>query len=150
MSDDYRIKIALACGFILFVYIFIFVFLKGNTKANKLKEKAIKNGCVVDGIDIKCDRRQYTGKDGRYRSAIVSYEYYVNGKRYVRKITFSDNSIYVVTPKSVQIFYDKKNPRRAYADVELGFEQQKQYGCYAAIVIPVIVVIFVYNILRLI
>ena len=35
-------------------------------------------------------------------------------------------------------------------DVELGQNKQKQTGCYMSIVIPIIVIILIYNLLKLV
>ncbi len=150
MTDDLRITIALICGVAIFVFLFFFVFLKGKTKGNQLMLKAQKNGSTTIGKAVKNDYRRFTGPEGRYRSEIVTYEYFVDGKRYEKKITFSDTGIVINYPDQVEIFYDKNNPYKSCADVELSQDKQKQTGCYIAIVIPIVAIIFIYNLLKLI
>lgn len=150
MTDDLRITIALVCGALLFVFLFVSVFLKGKTKGNRLMNNAKKNGCSTVGRAVKNDYRRFTGPEGRYRSEIVTYEYFVEGKRFEKKITFSDPGVVINYPNQVEIFYDKNNPAKAYADVELTKNKQKQTGCYIAIVIPIIAIILIYNLLKLI
>lgn len=48
--------------------------------------KAKKNGSTTIGRVVKNDYRRFTGPEGRYRSEIVTYEYFVEGKRYEKKI----------------------------------------------------------------
>ena len=150
MTDDVRITIALICGAILFVYLFFSVFLEGKTKGNKLMIKAKKDGSTTIGRVVKNDYRRFTGPEGRYRSEIVTYEYFVEGKRFEKKITFTDTGVVVNYPNQIEIFYDKSNPVKAYADVELTQNKQKQTGCYIAIVIPIVAIILIYNLLKLI
>lgn len=150
MTDDLRITIALVCGAILFVVLFVSVFLKGKTKGNQLMNRAKADGSTTVGRAVKNDYRRFTGPEGRYRSEIVTYEYFVAGKRFEKKITFSDTGIAINYPNQVEIFYDKGNPAKAYADVELAQNKQKQTGCYVAIVIPIVAIILIYNLLKLI
>lgn len=150
MTDDLRITIALVCGAILFIVFFVSVFLKGKTKGNRLMNRAKTNGSTTVGRAVKNDYRRFTGPEGRYRSEIVTYEYFVEGKRFEKNITFSDTGIVINYPNQVEIFYDKGNPAKAYADVELTQNKQKQTGCYVAIVIPIVAIILIYNFLKLI
>lgn len=149
MGENTQFAIAFICGIILFVYLFIFVFIKGNTKGNKFKENAIKKGNIVKGRAIKNDHRRFTGPDGHYRSEIVTYEYFVKEQRYTKKITFTDTGIVVNYPDTTDFYYDDKNPNKAYAEVELDHDSQKQLGCYITIIIPIIVIILIYNLLKL-
>lgn len=150
MSDDIRITIALICGAVIFAWLFFFVFLKGKTKGNQLMAKARQSGCITTGRVVKNDYRRFTGPEGRYRSEIVTYEYFVDGKRFEKKITYTDTGIVVNYLNQVEIFYDKNNPSKSFADVELGQNKQKQTGCYMSIVIPIIVIILIYNLLKLV
>ena len=150
MNSDMRITIAFICGAIVFAWLFFFVFIKGKTRGNRLMAKAKQSGCITTGTAIKNDYREFTGPDGRYGSEIVTYEYFVDGKRFKKKITYTDTGIVINYPDQVEIFYDKNNPSKSYADVELGHNEQKQTGCYTSIVIPIIVIILIYNLLKLI
>ena len=147
MSDDMKINIALICGACLFVILFIFVFLKGHTRGNKLVRKAKENGCVTTGKMVKHSYRPY-GHQSKYPSEIVTYEYEVNGRQYRRKVEFVSRGIAVDYSLELTIYYDKHNPSRARADVEVRPEVQHQTGCYIAIVVPIIAVIVVYNLLK--
>ena len=80
MDKDIRITIA-----IVFAWLFFFVFIKGKTRGNRLMAKAKQSGCITTGTVIKNDYREFTGPEGRYRSEIVTYEYFVDGKRFKRK-----------------------------------------------------------------
>ena len=148
MDKDIRITIAFICGAIVFAWLFFFVFIKGKTRGNRLMAKAKQSGCITTGTVIKNDYREFTGPEGRYRSEIVTYEYFVDGKRFKKKITYTDTGIVINYPNQVEIFYDKNNPSKSFADVELGQNKQKQTGCYISI--PIIVIILIYNLLKLI
>lgn len=150
MTDDLRITIALVCGAILFVVLFVSVFLKGNTRGNRLMNRAKADGSITVGRAVKNDYRRFTGPEERYSSEIVTYEYFVEGKRFKKKITFSDTGIVINYPNQVEIFYDKGNPAKAYADVELTPNIQKQTGCHISIVVPIVAIILIYNLLKLI
>ena len=150
MDKDIRITIAFICGAIVFAWLFFFVFIKGKTRGNRLIAKAKQSGCITTGTVIKNDYREFTGPEGRYRSEIVTYEYFVDGKRLKKKTTYTDTGIVINYPNQVEIFYDKNNPSKSFADVELGQNKQKQTGCYISIVIPIIVIILIYNLLKLI
>ena len=49
----------------------------------------------------------------------------MDGKRFEKKITYTDTGIVVNYPNQVEIFYDKNNPSKSFADVELGQNKQK-------------------------
>lgn len=143
MSENVRLLIAFLCGILTFAYLFVFKFVKGDTKGNRLKIKAEAAGNVTVAKVFKNDYRRNLGEDGRYNSQIVSYEYNVNGKRYTKKLTFTDVSITVNYPDEVNIYYDSGNPRKAYADVELEGDRQKQHAFHISLVVPIFVIISV-------
>lgn len=147
ISDDMKINIALVCGGCLFIILFIFVFLKGHTQGNRLMRKAKETGSVVTGNAVKHSYRSH-GYLGKFVTEIVTYEYVVDNRKYKRKIEFSSTGIVVNYPLEVTIYYDKHNPNKARADVEVQPESQHQTGCYIAIVVPIIAVIVVYNLLK--
>ena len=60
--------------------------------------KARQSGCITTGRVVKNDYRRFTGPEGRYRSEIVTYEYFVDGKRFEKKITYTDTGIVVNYP----------------------------------------------------
>lgn len=78
----------------------------------------------------------------------MTYEYVVDNRKYNRKIEFSSTGIVVNYPLELTIYYDKHNPNKARADVEVRPESQHQTGCYIAIVVPIIAVIVIYNLLK--
>ena len=147
MTDDLKFNVSFACGVAVFVCLFYFLVIKLRTRGNRLKEKAEKAGCVAIAKEIKDDYRRFTGSDGKYRSEIVTYEYFVDGKSYKKKITFTDTGIVMKYPNQVTIYYDKNNPHKSYADVELGKNVQMQTGCCTTIFTPIIVIIVIYNLL---
>lgn len=124
--------------------------IQGTGRRKSSVAKARQSGCITTGRVVKNDYRRFTGPEGRYRSEIVTYEYFVDGKRFEKKITYTDTGIVVNYPNQVEIFYDKNNPSKSFADVELGQNKQKQTGCYMSIVIPIIVIILIYNLLKLV
>lgn len=79
----------------------------------------------------------------------MTYEYQVGDHKYTKKITFTDTGVVVRYPEVIDIYFDDKNPKKAYADVELTNEKQKQSGCYTSIIISIIVIIVVFNLLKL-
>src|SRR5665647_1550504 len=119
MSDDTRVVIAILCGAILSIFLFIFVFIKGRTRGNSVKERAIKDGTITKAKAVKNTHRRHTGPDGRYRSETVVYEYAVAACTYRKKLTFYNIGVFVGYPESVDIYYNRKNPRKAYSSAEL-------------------------------
>ena len=109
--------------------------------------KAKENDCVVTGNAVKHSYRS-RGYLGKFVTEIVTYEYVVDNRKYKRKIEFSSTGIVVNYPLEVTIYYDKHNPNKARADVEVRPESQHQTGCYIAIVIPIIAIIVIYNLLK--
>lgn len=149
MSEYISFIIAISSGGITFIYLFIVKFLRQKTRGNKLKEKAEKEGAIVQAEAVKNIHRRHSGPDGRYRSETVTYKYLINGKTYTKNLEFRNIGVYVGYPDIIDIYYDKKNPRRTYSGPELDSARQHQVGFYMAIIIPIIVIIFVFNILKL-
>ena len=150
MSENLRFAIAIISGFASFIFLFIFMYLKGNNKNYRLKIKAEKNKCVVTAKAIKHKYRRFTGPEGKYRGEVVSYEYLVNDKQYIRKIRFRDNGIIIDYPEEITIYYNSNNPAKSIADIEISKEKRKQTGCYFCVVVPIVIVVLIFNLLKLI
>ena len=87
---------------------------------------------------------------GRFAKFLWTRKKSKNYITFKKKITFSDTGIVINYPNQVEIFYDKGNPAKAYADVELTPNIQKQTGCHISIVVPIVAIILIYNLLKLI
>lgn len=148
MIKNNPVEFALLCGAITFIFLFIFVYLKGNTIGNRFVKKAKRKGCVTTGRVKKHVHRRLSRYETRHSSEIVTYEYFVNGKSYKKKITFTDIGIVIDYPEQVEIYYSKLRPSRSYADVETSYVQQKQTGCYITLFVPIAVIIIVVNLIK--
>lgn len=74
----------------------------------------------------------------RYDRVHVTYEYYVNGKRYKKKYCYSGEGKMAATyPNSFTIYYSGRNPRRARAEDENKSSEWRS-GCLTSIVVMVI------------
>ena len=149
MSDNLQFSIAFLIGFILAVYLFVKLCIKGRTNGNKLKEKAERDGTITKANAIKHSRRRGSEYDEMRQSVTVWYEYDVSGKKYKKKLTYYDSGT-VKYNDSIEIYYDKLNPKKSIALPEINGGQEKQKGCLIAIVIPIIVIAAIYWLLRLI
>lgn len=146
MSEGIKLAIAFICGVIVFVYCIIKYFINKNTRGNRLKEKAERDGTIVVAKAIKHLYRRETEETGQDQSMTVVYEYSVNNKKYRKKLRYY-NSGRIMYNDEVRIYYDKNNPRKAVASAELGTEQQT--GCLITIFVPIIIIIVIFNLLRI-
>lgn len=141
--------VAFLCGVATFVYLFVTKFIKGNTKAVKFKAKSEQDGCVTEAKAVKFDYRRHIGEDERRNSCIVTYEYFVDNVRYTKKLEFQDVFATITYPDSVMIYYSKQNPRKAYDELELRPDRQKQYAFHLSLIAPIVVIEVVYWVLKI-
>lgn len=149
MSDNMEVYIALACGAALCIYLFISAFLMGRTPSRRLMEKAKRDGTVTTA---QCKKTHFFQdyESGRDDSVFVIYEYTVGGKKYRKSYQFDWIGVSADYPDTIEIYYSKRNPRRACSSADMNGEVQKRKGCYMTIVIPILIIIIIQNLLRLI
>ena len=139
--ENNNILIGLGLGLLASIFILIKYFVLKTDKVQRHVNKAKKNGCVVEA-NYKSDRvltyRDWSAKSSNriYDNYLVTYEYIVNGKKYVKKLVYEDKF-----PNSITVYYDKSNPKKAYAASENASNNRVQKGCTQAILAPVIVTI---------
>lgn len=80
----------------------------------------------------------------------VTYEYEVAGKAYRKKVLWKDHALYVDYPREIEIYYRAEAPGRACTGPELAYETQKGTGCLTSVIVPILVILAVYNLLRLV
>lgn len=153
MTENARMLVAILCGVAVIAFYIINALIRGNSKGKKFVEKAQKNGCVTTGKEIKHTYRggMFGGDATEARSIeTVTYSYLVNGKEYRKKVVYSGMSADIDYPTTVQIYYNKNNPSIAFTAEETSKEKQGQVGCYISIILSVLIIVAVYNLLKLI
>ena len=114
--------IAMVISFIIWLDIDITVFRnfmkrKYKTKSQKFKEKAKAKGNYVIGREVYSKyNSSWKDDDGRYHEEYyrVTYEYVVNGKKYKKKLKYTDNKY----PSEQNIYYKPGRPRKSIAETE--------------------------------
>jgi len=149
MSDEKRILISIACGALIAIYFFIKTVILGNSKAQRVVSKAKKTGSIATGTAIKSRFAGSAGKDGRYQSETVTYEYFVNGKAYTKTLVFRSVFEVVPYPQEIAVYYDPGDPKTAFTDDDVKPDRKKQTGCYTSIIITIVAIILVSNLLKL-
>lgn len=101
--------------------IYLLVTKKVVPKYENQEKKALDRGCVAKGTELYSDIVVSHGIWGYGRYSVhddhgertpvkrVTYEYFVNGVKYKAKFIYSEHSD---TPKTIDIYYDAKNPKK--------------------------------------
>ena len=130
MSEDLKALITVGVSLIVAIIYSIYFFKVGSSK-KRLIEKAKKRGNVVKATCIKTKRvYSYASPDddpNRYEDLKVIYEYTVKGKKYRKKLYYSNDGVSINFPYEITLYYDALNPRRAYCQGELN---EVGVGCF--------------------
>jgi len=128
--------------------------LKGKSLKQRFVEKAEADGYVTEGVCIKTRRSLGTGKSGgfrafKYDTLIVTYEYFVDGKRYLKKLKFqSPGMAFIEFPYKVAVYYSPNNPRKAVCKEEATVAHQQRNGCLLTIISTIITIKVVFEFLK--
>lgn len=118
-------------------------------------DKAREKGNYTEGVYVSSRRQrgdrdfgaEDRGKASVYRNDTlwVKYEYQVKGKKYYKTYGFqSPGCASIDYPYRITIFYDARNPKKAYSDVEEPEKQRKMRGWY----LTIFFVILIYGMVR--
>lgn len=151
MTDNFKLGIAIVFGLIVFIYLFITKVLNNKNRINKFIEKCELEGtkteatCVSTKLVLGNDESGNSYfKNDRYK---VKYFYQVNGKTYYKKITFqSPGTVSTNYPYTIMVYYDKNNPKKAYTKIE----GKRSGGCFFSVAVSLIIILVIYNLLKLI
>lgn len=76
----------------------------------------------------------------RYDRVHVTYEYYINGKRYKKKYCYSGEGKMVATyPNSFTIYYSGRNPRKVMSEGE-STDSRYTLGCFTSVIAMAIII----------
>ena len=155
MSEDQRLGFAFLAAVITFVLLLIRFFRLKDGKDAKFKKEAERNGCVTTAT---MDSRKYIAGSGDNLTTIggrdtfiVKYKYTVDGRDYYKTINYYKEYEGVMDyPLEITVYYKKSNPEKAYSEGEIGSGKgfRKQMGCTAAIWMPLVVMVIVFNLLK--
>lgn len=154
MSEEIRGAIALVAGAIVLVLCYVKLFLRGRSFKQKFIEKAKAKGYFTKAALID-NKIRYGVSDSdnenfKNESMKCTYEYWVNGVSYKKKLTFhSPGLVAVKYPYSITVYYDPSNPSKSVCAEEASQGAQRTIGCLGMIVFAVITFIVIYNLLKL-
>lgn len=111
----------------------------------QLVEEAKRDGCVVparvvDSSDYYLRQRVNGERDdarGEYRKR-MEYAYIVDGKEYRIKRTYGEGEIHKALTRSVEVFYDLKDPSRALLSTDSPKRDQGPRSCLMTILLFVL------------
>lgn len=126
----------------------------GNSKHDRFVEKAKRNGCVTTGV---CVDTEYLSGDpdaksleGRSGAIEAKYQYRVEGVTYKKKLLFRNpGSMHIEHPKTIEIYYDVHNPKKAVSPVEFSTATRYQTGCLGAVGVWIVLTAIMINVLKL-
>jgi len=150
MSEMMQSGIAVFLGLITFGVCYYRFLIKGKSGKERFIDRAKQKGCVTEGTCIKTKTRfgTHDSNDASYLSndsIIVKYEYMVKGKSYSKKIKFqSPGMVSIKYPYKVNIYYDEKNPAKAYCREEASADS----GCLLTLVCTGAVIFVVSHLLQ--
>ena len=113
-------------------------------------QKAKRDGCKTTGFAFS--RVYIPASDNHFAKYRVKYEYFVNGRRYIKKITYSNKTRggAFSYPDEITLYYVKHNPRRVFLENHdayvLGL--QGAFGCLACIIFPAVLMAILAKILE--
>ena len=150
MSEELRLAIALICGLIILSIGYIKLFLKGRSRKQRFIENAKAKGNYTTGklIDskLRLGNDESRNESFRYDRMKVTYEYFVNGVSYKKKMVFQSPGMVAVNyPYTVTVYYNPKNPAKGICKEEA----QRNAGCLGTIVLAALTFIVIYNFLKL-
>lgn len=147
MNDSMAGLLAFACAAAVGALGTKFLFLGGKSKEQKLRERAIKAGCVAKGgfVGSELESAPADYLDGRSISADrrawmhITYEYFVDGRRYLAATKYPINSPELKNlPLDVEVYYDRCDPSKYVVSTVDIAGQQKKSGCYLTILLVVV------------
>lgn len=148
--------IPILCGIVVCIYCLDHVFLHGKSRNQRFVEKAKKLGCQTKGRSIATKIQPgnaYSGakSDDRFPKLYVTYEYWVDGKRYITELYYiwypGELSLYSDTDE-ITIYYDKNRPSKCVSAGEATKQEQQKNGCVLTIFITLCTIKIVYEILE--
>lgn len=151
MTDASRMLLALSVGAVVLCICCIRQFTKGGSYKQRFIEKAkVRDTCAIATLVNGRSATKYntTGgvsfKGGR---PTFTYEYTVKGTTYRRRLVFKSPEVVELNlPSTLIVYYDEKNPAKSICKEEV---EQDSTDSLNVILVPLGVVIFVYNLLRL-
>lgn len=150
MSENIKFAISLAIGIAVFICSWILITKMEKSRKNFFMEKCKNAGYMTEGVSVnqKINIGTNNTRDPSYidnNKLAVTYEYIVNGVKYHKKIKYqSPGSISVDAPQKVIVYYNPKDPKRAFCHEE----HKGNNGCGVAIILFFITVFVVYNFLK--
>lgn len=152
MSDEIIVGIALAIAGIVGFFTYRRK-VGGQTKKQRFIENAKRAGHYTEGeyVDSKVllGNRESSNLYLKNKTLKVKYEYWVNGVRYLKTLTFQDpGKVSIDFPVSVTVYYDPNNPRKAVCPEEATKTQQLRSGCLVTIGATILALAMSFHILR--
>jgi len=147
-KDLYFGLACIACMAFMGLYVFL-IYPKHNRK-RRLLERATREGNVVIATvkDVRIVWGSHeTGNDVNDNTQEhVKYTYTIDGKTYIKRLIFHSNSLYDGrVPQQVKLYYDPKNPRKAYSESELT-QKPGTIGCFVCVLVPIIFFYIIFTI----
>ena len=135
-------NIVLVIGFLTIIASYYKFCIKGvKTKNIRIYERAEKNNWITTGTAIS---HTYIQEDDNHLEKYrVNYEYFVDGKKYLKTITFEADyrDPGFTYPDQVTLYYNKRNPHTVFMEGAKGYLQgrQRAVGCLLCILLPAVV-----------
>lgn len=135
-------KIVYIVGFLSIIGSYYLFSIRGfRTGSIRKYEKAKRDGCKTTGFAFsKIYIPESDGDLDKYR---VKYEYFVNGRRYIKRITYNNKTrgSDFTYPDEITLYYVKHNPRRVFQEGHDAYIKGLQggLGCLACIIIPSVI-----------
>ncbi len=149
---DCKTLSAVTVGVIILVRGYMRLFKKDKGYRHKFISKAEKEGCFRSAKCIKTTIRGNSFDSSksqfiRNKAYFVTYEYEVDGQRYHKTLEYQDiGSVSCRYPVEVTVYFDKKNPKKAYCRNEVDAGTRKNMGCLWSILSAVFVMWLILNI----
>lgn len=127
--------------------------MSGNTKKQRFVDRAKHCGCVTKGTVVKTKMMfgDSSSDDPRVSEErmLVVYNYMVDGTTYEKAVVFQEpGSVRVKYPNEIVIYYDRSNPKKNVASVDVTAEKRRESGCLSSLVVFIICLFFVFRLLR--
>lgn len=137
MTQEQAIAIAMGVAAVVFIIaIIVNVKLTHLSWRIRFREKAKAHGCVTTGYFDKRRQRysveEINGNDYYHYTVTIRYKYTVDGAEYYTKVKYShpneNKDAYLDDPMQVTVYYDKQNPKKAYAASKVSDSAARQDG----------------------
>lgn len=133
--------LGIAVGIICYIAVCVGVKTKKKRFIERAKEKRnFTTARYVKHFYVHGNGASSSSSMNRYDSVYVTYEYYVNGKRYKKKYCYSGEGKMVATyPNSFTIYYSGRNPRKVMSEGE-SIDSRYTLGCFTSVIAMAIII----------